>query len=312
MRGAQRLWSAYRHDQPLDKSWCDGASDRFYLAVLSLARGAAAEAAVHARAALRLRPGNRVYAEAATYLERLGRQGRGQVYSDPAGFAAFIRGGGNTALYRALSHALRRAYAAHRPRTLLDVGVGDGLALLPALTPDVGRVDLVEPSRPMLARTAAALRRRGIAHRTAGITAQQLARGQRFGDAHWELAQSTFALHNLSTVERHEVLSRLRRRTDRILLAEFDVRPGRSCEPDWVNEVVERYEVGLAEYEGGLVAQGFLMPVMFGYFDPAVTHREQPIGDWAAELTAAGFTVQGPPQLLHDYWWAPGYLVEAC
>ncbi len=41
------------------------------------------------------------------------------------------------------------------------------------------------------------------------------------------------------------------------------------------------------------------------------TDREQPITAWAKELRAAGFTLTGPPTLLHNYWWAPAYLLEA-
>jgi len=65
--------------------------------------------------------------------------------------------------------------------------------------------------------------------------------------------------------------------------------------------------------ERDLVAQGFLMPVMFGYFDPtaARTNYEQPLQAWVVQLQAAGFC-QVSPRLLCPCWWAPAYLLDAC
>src|SRR5262245_34615049 len=57
----------------------------------------------------------------------------GTVYDHPEAFQAFINGGGNVGLYEAVSAALARLYDRTRPRSLLDVGCGDGRALLPAL-----------------------------------------------------------------------------------------------------------------------------------------------------------------------------------
>jgi hypothetical protein len=70
----------------------------------------------------------------------------------------------------------------------------------------------------------------------------------------------------------------------------------------------------LAEYagDGGLVAHGFLMPVLFGYFDQtaARTNYEQPIGAWVDQLRAAGFAnIDTEP--LYPYWWASAYLIDA-
>lgn len=89
--------------------------------------------------------------------------------------------------------------------------------------------------------------------------------------------------------------------------------PGAGCEPEWFRYVVTRYEEGLAEYDGGgdLVAQEFLMPMMFGYVDPAVSHHEQPVSSWVADLRAAGFADIEEPVPLYDYWWASAYLLEA-
>lgn len=312
-----QLWNAYREHGNLSRLEpdCRDGRDWLYLAVLAFAEGEGERAARYAATAA-ARPGTSpVPSAAAEYLNRERKQGRQQIYSQPEAFAAFIRGGGNVALYQRLSSELAQRYRQQRPKTLLDIGVGDGLALLPALTADVGHVDLLEPSVPMLSATAATLTERGIPHRAANATVEQLADGVGTwpADTRWELAQATFALHNIDRPRRREVLSWLRDHTDRLLIAEFDVAPGRSCEPEWFDYVVTRYEAGLAEYDGdgGLVAQGFLMPIMFGFFDPATVHHEQSLADWREDLTGAGFTRQRQPQLLHDYWWAPGYLLDA-
>ena len=61
-----------------------------------------------------------------------------------------------------------------------------------------------------------------------------------------------------------------------------------------------------------LVAQGFLMPVMFGHLNltAARTNHEQPLQDWVVQLQAAGFC-QVAPRLLYRYWWATAYLLDA-
>ena len=59
-------------------------------------------------------------------------QGTGP-YDQPRAFEIFIRAGGNPPLYTAVSGALARLYEQLGVRCLLDIGVGDGMALLPAL-----------------------------------------------------------------------------------------------------------------------------------------------------------------------------------
>ena len=49
-----------------------------------------------------------------------------------------------------------------------------------------------------------------------------------------------------------------------MLLAEFDVPVAGDGGPAHLAYLAERYERGLAEYEGSAVAQGFLMPVLVG------------------------------------------------
>ncbi|NNJ13010.1 class I SAM-dependent methyltransferase [Chloroflexales bacterium ZM16-3] len=270
---------------------------------------AAAEGA--ARQAAEECPDSLVYPAAATYLRRVATHGKAGVYVTGEAFAAFVRGGGNLPLYANTSAALRAAYTSYSHVGILDIGVGDGMALLPALAPQVVRIDLVEPSAPMLAQTRAALDARGIAYSAFNGTLQE------FTDEGglWELAQATFSLQSLEPIDRQIMLAWLRGHCARLLIAEFDVPElGELYAPERVAHFTARYEQGLAEYtdEGDLVAQGFLMPVFFGYFDQSAARAnyEQPIAVWEADLRAAGFaSIERRP--IYDYWWAPAYLLDA-
>jgi hypothetical protein len=284
----------------------------FAAAVAAFAEGDRSRAAALGRAAAAADPTSRLAAAAGAYLARLAARGAEGVYVSGDAFGAFIRGGGNLPLYAGLSAALAEAYGGYASLALLDVGVGDGMALLPALTPEVARVDLVEPSEAMLARTTVALEARGVPHRAhlSGVLAFALQSRES-----WPLAQATFSLQSLTPADRRAALAWLRTRVRRLLVAEFDVPDlGEGLAPARLAHFAERYELGLAEYDGdgGLVAQGFLMPVFFGYFDPgaARTNYEQPIAAWEDDLRAAGF-VEVARRPLFDYWWAPAYLLDA-
>jgi hypothetical protein len=269
-------------------------------------------AAEHAAAAAAAAPTSRVAAAAATYLQRVVAEGPANVYVTGTAFAAFIRGGGNVPLYAQTSAALQAIYADYQQLALLDIGVGDGLALLPALTAQVQRLDLVEPSAAMLAQTSAALTARSIAH-TAHATTLQAFMAQPQG--RWDLAQATFSLQSLPPADRAAAFTWLHAHVEHLVLVEFDVPPATTqLDPDWIAHVLACYERGLAEYadDGDLVAQGFLMPVLFGYFAAGAvrTNYEQPIDHWEAELSVAGFgSIQRQP--IYDYWWAPAVLLRA-
>ncbi|GAB4208608.1 MAG: class I SAM-dependent methyltransferase [Roseiflexaceae bacterium] len=286
----------------------------FYAALLAYAAQDRAGALRAAREAARRDPSSLVFRYAAAYLERAGGQTTA-VYDSAAAFGAFIRGGGNVPLYAALSDTLRAIYRDYEQLRLLDIGVGDGLALLPALPAAPTTLDLVEPSAALLEHTVAALAARGVEPRVFAGTLQAFARVVRPRQP-WHIAQATFSLQSIIPTERPALLRWLRARTERLLLAEFD--PPAACadplDPVCAAHVIARYEQGLAEYEqgGDLVAQGFLMPVMLGYVDPtaARTNYEQPIAGWQSDLLAAGFSqVRAIP--LHDYWWASAYLLDA-
>lgn len=271
----------------------------------------AAAAAAAARAAA-ANPASLLAREAAAYLARVADQGKTNVYVSGEAFGAFIRGGGNVPLYQAVSAALRAAYPHDREFTLLDVGVGDGLALLPALPPNLRRVDLVEPSVAMLVAVSEALETHEVVYHAFAGTIQAFAATR---DGHWDVAQATFSLQSLPPDERRAALAWLRAHAERLLIAEFDPPElGEGLAPGRAASIAERYERGLAEYadDGGLVAQGFLMPVFFGNFDPtaARTNYEQPIAGWEDDLRAAGFATV-TRRHLYDYWWAPCYLLEA-
>ncbi|NTW01601.1 MAG: class I SAM-dependent methyltransferase, partial [Oscillochloris sp.] len=178
-----------------------------------------AAAAEAAHLAAKEQPESLVYTAAATYLNRVCTDGKAGVYVTGEAFAAFIRGGGNLPLYAKLSTALRNVYTTYNQVSLLDLGVGDGMALLPALSPQVTSLNLVEPSAPMLAQVCAALDARGIAYTAINSDFQT------FSDQGgcWDLGQATFSLQALTPAERLEALAWLRSRCIRVLIAEFDV-----------------------------------------------------------------------------------------
>lgn len=322
----QALWEQYQRG---GWSACDArlavtADELHYLAVLAASERAWAEAAPLAERAAAADPASLLLAEAARYLARRAEGQRDVAYSEgdtadgPAAFAAFVRGGGNVPLYGAVSAALAEQYrnlaqTQGRGVRLLDIGVGDGRALVPAVSEAVAELGLLEPSTAMLDTCLAALQGRNIPTTTFVMTLQDYLASRR---DRWDLTEATFSLHNLPPVERVEVLGRLRGRCRRLLLAEFDVREfSHDLAPERVAHCRDRFEEGLLEYaepERDLIARGFLMPVYFGYFDPGaerVTH-EHSLRTWVEQLQRAGYD-HVRCQLLYRYWWAPAYLIDA-
>jgi len=236
--------------------------------------------------------------------------GDGRVYDQPAAFTAFIRGGGNLGLYDAVSAALAQRYQRFGITSLVDIGCGDGRAMVPALAGLSLAATLVEPSRALLDAAVRALGDRHVvtAHAVdaAEFTANLTTR--------FDIAESTFALHALPPEERSAVLTALRGHVDHLVLAEFDVPDDRPDSTARLRFLADTYEQGLAEYDADrdLVAQGFLMPVLTGQLDPDARRStwEQPATAWAAQLTACGYrNVAVEP--LYDYWSAPAFLLTA-
>jgi hypothetical protein len=286
--------------------------DIFYTALLAFAEDRIADALALARTATEHEPNSRVFAQAATYLARVHAQGKTGVYVEGEAFAAFVRGGGNVDLYTTTSQALNAVYGEYATLRLLDVGVGDGLALLPALTESIAKLDLVEPSEAMLARTTRQLDEWKIGYHAYPVAVQRF---METASGEWDIVQATWSLQSVPPEDRPAVLAWMRAHSDRALVAEFDMPVFEAdLAPDRVAYIVTHYEDGLAEYagDGGRVAQGFLMPVMFGYFDrsAARTNWEGPIQTWIDSLQTAGFqSVQR--RKLYDYWWADAYLLDA-
>ncbi|MDP3395336.1 MAG: hypothetical protein Q8S57_01515 [Methanoregula sp.] len=132
-------------------------------------------------------------------------------------------------------------------------------------------------------------------------------------DEQWDLIQATWSLQSIPPAERPAVFRWARQHGQRLLIAEFEVPAFIDFyAPERMEYIVGRYENGLAEYEGDLVSQGFLIPVLFGYFDrtAARTNWEGPIKGWVDDLRAAGFTLI-QTRLLSHYWWADSYLIDA-
>jgi hypothetical protein len=305
--GYDALRAAYESAPP------ESALDHFYLAVLAYGHQDFANAAAAAARASEQSPGNAVFKEAVVYLQRVLSDGKQNVYVTPEAFGVFIRGGGNVQLYTNTSAAMRAVYESYPGGvTILDVGVGDGLALLAALSDKIKEVTLVEPSAAMLAVASKALAERGVAVDGVNTSLQEFVKTEQGA---WDIAEGTYSFQALPPKDHPPLFSWLRANTKRLLIAEFDPPDFVNMfSPDRVKYMVERYELGLAEYttDNGLVAQGFLMPIFFGGYDQTVARAnyEQPIDAWIKALARAGFTnIEKRP--IFNYWWAPAYLIDA-
>lgn len=243
--------------------------------------------------------------------------GPASAYEAHEAFQAFIRGGDNVPLYHAVSHAMARRLENPRVRRLLDIGAGDGMALLPALraaAPVPAEVDVVEPQDGL--RSAL---QRGFAEAAPGsrlsVHGTTL---QAFADsldpaAHWDLAQSSFALQSLPPDERVEALRALRPHVDTLVLVEFDVPALAHGSDAYFHSIAERYERCLAQYgdDADLIARGFLAPMLAGQLrrDVAPSNWEQPIAAWQREFEQAGYRLR-EARHLYDYSWSPAWWLE--
>lgn len=200
------------------------------------------------------------------------------VYDRPGAFQAFIEGGGNPALYEATRARLASAYAEPGVRAVLDIGCGDGRAVIPAArqAAALSRIDLLEPSSALLAEAESDAVSYGLPTLAHNATLTE------FLDSHpeshgsdWDLAQATFALSAVPPAEQRRAL------------AEFDGG-------------------------GGLVAQGFLMPVLVGQVEPGGVRStwEQPASQWRAQFCEAGWR-DVCVESLAEFWWAPAMVVTA-
>lgn len=239
------------------------------------------------------------------------------VYDRPAAFEVFIRGGDNVPLYQATSAALARMYDEHGVDALLDIGCGDGMALLPALQHAERlphRLDLLEPSEALL---ASAVRRLQTLDSSPSLLHAWPLTAQAFVDGlpssmYWDLAQSTFALQSLPPGERGAMLRRLRPHLRRFALVEFDVPALEPGSASHFASLARRYQRALDGYgdDAALVAGGFLAPMLLGQLRPDArpSNWEQPVTAWVEEFAAAGYAL-ARQEALYDYSWSPAVLM---
>ena len=290
----------------------EGADAALVAAIGAFADGDFARAAAIAHGAERHFP-EPLTAAAARYLARVRDHGKASAYVTGDGFAAFIRAGGNVALYEATSRAIAGVCVRAGLR-VLDVGTGDGRALLPALAgSDIAHLTAIEPSPGLRAALEAELAAREIPHAVfAGALDEFIAAHP---DARFDVAVATFSLQSIAPAQRMAQLRWMADHCDTLALAEFDA-PDLTppLRPQTIATILGRYRNGLAEYAADPepTVQGFLMPVLFGYFDPtaARTNFEQPVAAWQAELAAVGFAYVDV-QRLCPYWWAEAQWVVA-
>ena len=341
------------------KNYSAGNGDEyFYLALLAFTENELADAVQFAHQAERFEPTNSVFVQGVRYLESLLEFGKNNVYIDDKGFNAFINGGANISLYNETSETLRKVYSKYETLNLLDVGVGDGKALLPAIGENINHIDLLEPSEGMLKRLCSQLDS-GYGKQSYNAvcsTFQDFVKEQNsknhfistcenstsssksnarqtkitksldppiprspnppISKSQWDIIQGTYSMHSFSFEERMDVFLWLRKHGKRVLIAEFDVPYFDDMfAPERYLHIVKRYMKGLSEYNSDrdLVAQGFLMPVMFGYFDKSInrTTYEQPIQNWVGDLNKSGFN-KVVLKKLYPYWWADAYIIDAC
>jgi hypothetical protein len=267
-----------------------------------------------------------LYAQAARWLAKVAQGGETGAYLDADAFAAFIRGGGNIALYDAVESLVAAAWDDYRPATILDIGPGDGKVITGALRrtrlQPRATFDLVEPAVNLLPKAVDQISHHAPQVEIRGFNGTiQSFMAKVPATARWDLCQATWSMQNLSPTERAPLLRWLRERCATLLIAEFDVQTEMYplLSPERIRLIHDKYVAGIAEYTGKMgpaleerVKQGFLMPILFGYFRSGAGRStcEQTIGQWMDDIEASGFRdVQR--KLIYPYWWADAYLLIA-
>lgn len=244
-------------------------------------------------------------------------EGGEDVYDQPEAFQAFITGGGNVSLYDAASRALAEVYeSVDSAASVLDIGCGDGAALVPALSRTQNlpaHVDLVETSQVLLSIAKTQLEQLGVTTNNYSMTAQHFVSGLD-RTRRWDVVESTFALHAIPPDERSIMLRQLHTHVGKLAIIEFDVPVHEPMSDAHLAFLADTYEVGLGEYgnDRDLVAQGFLMPVLVGQLTPGAPRVtfEQPAEAWGDQLEASGYR-EVTYQELCPYWSSPAVLITA-
>ena len=241
-------------------------------------------------------------------------------YEKTETFQVFINGGGNVELYSAVHAALAELHLSVDARSLLDIGAGDGRALLPPLSSSrnsLARLGVVEPTSELLDGLKAGLGKVGLNDGTEvelwPKTLQSFLECPHVGPK-WALAQATFSLQSVEPGERTRALRELRSRIDRLAIIEFDVPDLEAGSEEEIASIAARFESGLIGYgeQATLVAEGFLAPMLLGKVrDPSQRHNwEQPADLWVRELTSAGYEVD-EVRTVALYSWSPAFLLVA-
>jgi len=259
------------------------------------------------------------------------------VYDDSKGFELFCDAGSNVPLYvqtsAALTDEIRACFSEGKPVSLLEVGVGAGRAFLPvaeALCRDssvIGSAVLVEPS-PMLDTCKTLLTEKCGEAVMAKMecfkgTLKAFSETDKAKDGMWDVAEATYALQSIPREERkRETLPWLYQHVSKaLLIVEFDVPSEWAADPlapASIVHVMQCYRDTLLTYteEGGqrgIVARGFLIPVMYGYISrdsSKKTNEEIPIADWVDDLRESGFKDIHVRDLF-NYEWSPARLIIA-
>ncbi|MET4677749.1 MULTISPECIES: class I SAM-dependent methyltransferase [unclassified Luteibacter] len=232
-------------------------------------------------------------------------------YDHAKAFEAFIRSGGNVALYKAVSCFLARAYDRHGPVSLLDIGVGDGLALIPALAQTTNApkvIDVVEPNAELLRSLSKRVELHGNHAMGFEAFAEDLS-----DDDRWDMAQSTFALQSVSPDVRKDALRRLATHVGVLVVVEFDLPVHEARSEELYRSLAHRYEQAAQECgeDANLVAAGFLGPMLLGQLSATTqSNWEQTVGAWVDELASCGFK-DIVIEHIHDYSWAPAVGITA-
>ncbi len=267
-----------------------------------------------------------LYAQAGRWLANVAQGGETGAYLDADAFAAFIRGGGNIALYDAVESLVAAAWDDYRPATILDIGPGDGKVIAGALHWSRFQLptmfDLVEPAVNLLPKAVEQIGRHAPQVEVRGFNGTiQSFMAKVPATARWDLCQATWSMQNLSPTERAPLFHWLKERCAILLMAEFDVKTEMYplLSPERIRLIHDKYVAGIAEYTGKMdptleerVKQGFLMPILFGYFRSGAGRStcEQTIGQWTDDIEAGGFR-DVRRKLIYPYWWADAYLLIA-